>query len=188
MKNILITIIVTVALLLHLQSVSNGNALFAQFGGGDGTQANPYQIATRQHLEELKDSVENSPSNNFRNWSGNKYFIVTQDITDTVRTIIGEPYAYFQGNFNGNGFKIVLDISSNSNLHAGLFGEISSTNVDSISISNITIEGYIKKGANGGSGGIVGFALGTLLIKNCESFHQKIDKSISLYLSNTTWF
>ena len=29
-------------------TVSNGNALFAQFGGGNGTVGNPYQITSRR--------------------------------------------------------------------------------------------------------------------------------------------
>ena len=35
--------------------------LLAQFGGGNGTVNNLYQIATKQHLEALADSMENSP-------------------------------------------------------------------------------------------------------------------------------
>ena len=50
MKNISITSIVTVAFALTVSTVGNGNALFAQFGGGNGTAGNPYQIKTRQHL------------------------------------------------------------------------------------------------------------------------------------------
>jgi len=83
-------------------------ALFAQFGGGNGTVGNPYQIATRQHLEALADSV-----NNGNNWSRGKYFKVMNDIAGPITTVIGRYNPYnnysktFQGNFDGNNKKLL---------------------------------------------------------------------------------
>ena len=82
-KQFIKTKIVTVAFALTVSTVSNV-ALLAQFGGGNGTQANPYQIANKRHLELLADSV-----NNDYYWSIDKYFKVMNDINDTVRTVIG---------------------------------------------------------------------------------------------------
>ena len=172
------TKIVTVAFILIISTVSNFS-LLAQFGGGNGTENNPYQIKTRQHLEELADSVENSPSNNSAthyNWSRNKYFIVTQNITDTVRTVIGKnntnAYKYFQGNFDGGGHKIILGIIY-MQISVGLFGNIyNETNkADTISISNVITEGYVK--GNERVGGIVGSENGSFIkiincINNCD--------------------
>ena len=91
------------------------NYVYSQFGGGSGTQNSPYEIYNLQHLEALADSVKNG-----NNWSRNKYFKVMNDITDSVRTVIGitgknylENSKPFRGNFDGNNktrFKILLDI------------------------------------------------------------------------------
>ena len=159
-------------------TVGNGNALFAQFGGGNGTYANPYQIKTRQHLELLADSV-----NNGNNWSKNKYFKVMNDITDTVRTVIGRTETnnsgyerFFQGHFDGQNHKIVLGIINNSSNNVGLFGCIYSDDNSVITISNVTVEGYVKSLDSGWCvAGIVAFSSieimgkqnGIIVIKNC---------------------
>jgi len=187
MKKIqLLTKIATVALALTVSTVGNV-ALLAQFGGGDGTEANPYQIRTKQHLEELADSVKNSLSNNPAtryNWSRNKYFKVMNNITDTVRTVIGKDntnaYQYFQGNFDGGGHKIILGIiDMNNRISVGLFGNIynETNNItpDTISISNVITEGYVKvKGIYSNYfGGIIGLGYGSFIkiincINNCD--------------------
>jgi len=90
MKNTFLTILF---LLLHL-SVSNLNAqqtsgvisfYYPQaFGGGAGTEQNPYRIYTKEHLEELADSV-----NSGYNWSKDMFFHLINNIVDSVRTVIG---------------------------------------------------------------------------------------------------
>jgi hypothetical protein len=107
-------------------------SLFAQFGGGARTKANPYRIYTHKQMEELADSVNrnipNSPLTPY-NWSYGKYFILMNNIKDSVRTTIGN-YGYtFQGNFDGQRYKITLAIKSDSNNNRytcyGLFGIVS---------------------------------------------------------------
>ena len=59
---------------------------------GAGTETDPWQITSRRCLEALAGSVNSSPSNNPAtgvNWSVGKYFKVMNDITDSVRTMIG---------------------------------------------------------------------------------------------------
>jgi hypothetical protein len=46
-------------IILFIVFIISNAPLFAQFGGGDGTEANPYQIRTKAHLELLADSVNN---------------------------------------------------------------------------------------------------------------------------------
>ena len=58
--------------------------LKAQFGGGAGTEESPYLIYTKEHLSELADSV-----NGGYDWSKNLFFHLMNDITDSVRTVIG---------------------------------------------------------------------------------------------------
>ena len=163
MKQI-IRLIITVALAFTVSNIS----LLSQFGGGDGTATSPYEIHNKAHLEALSDSIIYSPSNNNTkdyNWSRDKHFKVMNDITDTVRTVIGSESNYFQGNFDGNGFKIVLGIDVPSS-GVGLFVFIGTkVNINNIIISNLITEGYVK----GGSylvGSIVGYAT-RVTIKNC---------------------
>jgi len=101
--------------------------LLAQFGGGNGTVNNPYQIKTKQHLELLADSVNNG-NNSFNNdnWSNDKYFKVMNDIAGPITTVIGRSSSYsksFQGNFDGNNKKITLAINHSNNKYlADFFG------------------------------------------------------------------
>ena len=159
MKNIFHSI-VTVAFAF---TVGNGNALFAQFGGGNGTATNPYEIHNKAHFNLLTDSVNNSKSSP-NNWSYGKHFKLMNNITDTVKTVIGSDMGnnrYFEGNFNGNGFKIVLDIIDTQSNNVGLFRVVK--NAD---ISNVTVEGYVKGSCR--VSGIVGYADGTsTIIQNC---------------------
>jgi len=170
LKSIIKTSIVTVAFALTL-TVSNFS-LLAQFSGGDGTQADPYQIKTKQHLEELADSVNNNSG-----WSINKYFKQMDNITDTVRTVIGlnnyNKNNAFQGHFDGNWFKIVLGINEVSKSYVGLFGAVyNNTPSVILTIINVTVEGYVKtSGHLGCVGGIVGRfytdLTSVITIKNC---------------------
>ena len=113
-------------LLIYIISCNFLLAQYGTFGGGDGTEYNPYQIYSKAHLEELSivilNSVEYGTSNNF---SVGKYFILMNDITDSVRIVIGTSKIYnlenypdvfysgssFQGNFDGQGHKITLALN-----------------------------------------------------------------------------
>ena len=87
-------------------------SIFAAFDGGTGTATSPYLITTRAHLEELSDSVINTPYILNHNWSRYKHFKVMNDITDSLRVCIGLSTTYdkFEGVFDGNGKKITLAI------------------------------------------------------------------------------
>ena len=142
--------------------------LNAQFSGGSGTEADPYQIASGEDMVELADSVNNSPFNDpitYYNWSRDKYFKVMKDIDDSVRTVIGftilSEYAYFfQGDFNGNNKKIILAIDED--IFVGLFSVIYDAN-----IYDLIIDGYVH-GRND-VGGICGYNLGSNII-NCVNY------------------
>ena len=154
--------------------------LNAQFSGGSGTEQDPYQITSKEDLKALADSVNNSPSNNEStryNWSQDKHFILMNDITDSVKTIIGitrmkhfsfDEYDYFQGNFYGNNYKITLAISASDSM-TGLFGSVSRKSI----INNLTVDGYVYAGFDENThsvlipsaGGIAGMNYGK--IENC---------------------
>ncbi len=118
---------------------------------GSGTQANPYQIASLDHLYWISqtDSV----------WG--EYFIQTADI-DAFATVgwnggegfspIGNTSTYFSGSYNGDGFTLSdLTIERPGSAHIGLFGLVDSARLDGISLADASITGkyYV--------GGLVGF-------------------------------
>jgi len=154
MKNLKNTL--TLFTLLSIGTVSSLNAQCLHtprcvfdscYYGGDGTETEPYQIWSKEHLQELADSVNNATTNTrHNNWSRYKYFVLMQDIIDTVRTMMigGTPSNHnigcFQGNFNGQNFKIVLGIDNKDGTrYTALFRGISNNSI----ISNLTTEGYV---------------------------------------------
>ena len=120
------------------------------FGGGNGSQANPYLIETKEHLEALADSVNNSDPYLYYNWSVGKYFKVMNDITDSVRTVIGNNVNNinrFMGHFDGQGYKITLAIDKSTENYVGLFGTVANSSflgvISNATIENVIVDGYV---------------------------------------------
>ena len=83
--NFLIILLLAFALTIsNIIAQTTSGQEYKPFGGGEGTEQNPYEIYTKQHLEELADSV-----NNGYYWSQDKFFHLMNNIDDSVRTIIG---------------------------------------------------------------------------------------------------
>ncbi|MDR0926651.1 MAG: hypothetical protein LBO69_02660 [Ignavibacteria bacterium] len=106
----------------------------AQFSGGSGTQAAPYQITSKADMEALSDSVFYGT-----NWSIDKYFLLMNDITDSCDyRSIGNPTPtfdtihYFYGYFDGNNHTIYLKVSASNKV---LFGSNHGT------IANLIVTG-----------------------------------------------
>ena len=128
------------------------NTYSQTFGGGNGTAVSPYEIYTRQHLEELANFVSATPA-----WSSNKYFKLMNDITDSVRRSI----TLFSGDFNGQKYKITLALQSSfSQQGFGLFGELEGAN-----IYDIVVDGYVK----GGNKSYVGAICGKVKVSNTQT-------------------
>ena len=119
---------------------------------GDGSEHNPYQIATLDNLYWL--------SQNSDEW--NKYFVQTADIDASATSgwdggkgfqpIGSDASTKFTGTYHGHGHIISsLTIHRSSNKYIGLFGYTEGAIIDSLGVTNIDLEGdeYI--------GGIVGF-------------------------------
>ena len=146
--------ILIIIVLLLIGTVKNLNA--QTFSGGTGSQSTPYLISNIDDILELTDLVNNEQNN--ENWSKGKFFRLIQDITDTVRTPIGNSFIMaaqrdrrFRGNFDGNGYRIIIGMNIVGNFNfGGLFGVV----VDA-KISNLRVEGYLTINAEVG-GGIVG--------------------------------
>ena len=145
------------------------NQIFAQpFSGGSGSASDPYKITSRADMEALADSVNNGDY-----WSREIHFKLMNDITDSVRTIIGftpqifagiESKEFFEGVFDGNNKKITLAIHNAQSGSTGMFGKIGRYAV----IKNVEVEGYVIATVGNpmpAAGGIAGVSLGK--IENC---------------------
>ena len=146
---------------------------FAQFGGGDGTSGNPYQITTPAHLAQLAtfvnsgEMIYNAAHYKLTNdlnlaeygemYNGGKGWI-------SIGTMFsGNPDKPFRGVFNGNGKVITgLYIDNNNNPSSGLFGVTVDATIENLGLENVSINGswYI--------GGVVGYAESSI-ISHCYS-------------------
>lgn len=135
------------SLLLALFSMLLPLAAWAQFGGGSGTQWNPYIIKTTDHMTELADAVNGG--NNYLD----TYFRLDADLdyTGKTYTIIGDydknDNATFCGKFDGNGHtisgvQINRTASAKNSTNIGLFGTIHfSAVIENLTLSASTIKG-----------------------------------------------
>jgi len=134
------------------------SAIAQTYSGGSGTEADPYLISSKADMQALTTAY---------NTSG-KYFLLTQDITEAVTTIIGTNSTYpFRGTFDGGGYKVNANISIITTAqvqHVGIFGYTSGAVIKnlgvtgSVTISNNSFAPY--------AGGICGYAVSTT-ITNC---------------------
>ena len=123
------------------------------FAGGTGTLQDPYQVATAEHLNNVRYRLQG-------------HFIQTADISLGLAPWNQEegwiPISDFSGTYNGDGKTITgLYINRPSSSYQGLFGQISSTTISNLNIVSGTVTGSEY------TGGLVGSASGT--IENCSS-------------------
>ncbi|MGD0786219.1 MAG: GLUG motif-containing protein [Sedimentisphaerales bacterium] len=141
-----LTVIITIA----------AGSAFGAYGGGSGTAADPYKIATKTHLLALAATTGDY----------GKCFILTADVNMTaqvfsVAIIAADGSLAFTGTFDGNGHKIVNFTINTNNYDHGLFGTITGGSVKNLGIENCSVIGYY-------AGCLVGFnSSGT--ISNCYS-------------------
>jgi len=162
-KIILLFVIFNANILLYPQTFS---------GGGGLSITDPYLISNVADLQELAAIVNlgywgvTTP-----NWSRDKYFKLTQDITDTFRTQIGRAFATsmngnFEGHFDGDNYKITIGLTHTAGW--GAVGLFAYTNYSII--LNLIVDGYINSSSPEPAGGIVGAKTNNSLIKNCISY------------------
>ena len=113
------------------------------FAGGDGSESNPYQIATADQLNEVRYYLDD-----FRH-----YYKLTADI-DLSSYDNWEPIGSFTTNFNGkmdgNGFKITnLKIDRQGQVDIGLFG-CSTGIITNIILIGVVIVGGVNVGGLAG--------------------------------------
>ena len=134
------------------------------YAGGDGTEENPYQIATPQQLALLAYQTNS-------NTGGDAHYILTDDICLNVANdsidwlVIGKETSqnlpiYFRGVFDGNGHTIEKMIIRESHIDAGLFGHTRGAVIKNLRVVDATIQ------VGSDVGIIVGQAYNTSII-NC---------------------
>ena len=139
---------IALALVLFLSSFA------VAYSGGSGTEATPYQIATKQDLLELGANTDDY----------DKYFIMTADIDLSSETFTRALIAWdtdtdsnyngtaFTGTFNGDGH-VISNLTVNGAYYCGLFGYIASGGI----VSNLGLENASITGTEKFIGGLCGW-------------------------------
>ena len=181
MKRITVTMWVALLLLVMMFAAQTAWA-DSTFSGGDGSEDNPYQIATTADLDQLATDVNSGTS-----YKG-VHFLQTADITyeytfawddpDSLEsnfTPIGNLSYPFKGTFRGNGYKISgVRIDTGLEQLGGLFGGVVDATLDGITIEDARV---MKR--NYYTGILVGSVDGRSVINNCSV--SGLSKSTSFY-------
>ena len=149
---------------------------FAQFGGGIGTESDPYRIYTIAHLEEIGDSLNNS-----NDLYGKHLRLMNDIIEDSLANMLGNPECVgFCGSLHGGGHTLALNIESDYNCISFFcnIGDASRLNVDAINgyIDSLTIVGNLVTSSESGGG---------FCINNFGTIYQCVSK---LRINNIWWF
>ncbi len=134
------------------------------YSGGDGTEDNPYQIASVADMNAIVATPED--------WSLS--FILTADIDmiDIVYGPIGTSSVPFTGTFDGCGHVIsnlVCEISNTGDVYAGLLGYVQGAAISNLNLENINISSVTTSSAAFSyAGSLVGYMVGGS-INDCSS-------------------
>jgi len=149
----------------------------ASFGGGNGTQNNPYLIANAVQLKKMVDDA-----NTARGYA-NVYFKLITDIEVTADEWI--PIDGFSGNFDGNDHTISGTLQSNKSAVFGFFGSVSNAQ-----ISNLTITAAVSNGVQiaqwpSYTGALIGRSVEGSIISDCH-ITGSVKGGVSLTHTNLT--
>ena len=131
---------------------------WAQFSGGDGTQANPYKINSASDWTTLANNVNSGTT-----YSG-VYFKVTDVIYPALTMIGNSEENSFQGIFDGNGQKIVFMKYAESDEYAAPFRYVKNATIKRVYIDATEVT-YIASSGHY-TGGLVGHSSGNTNISN----------------------
>ena len=142
--------------LFTLAILSGGKAMAQFFAGGNGTQSDPYLIATAEQFNKMGGDQDG-------NTTQGKYYKQTADIEFPNNTF---PAKSFAGTYDGQGFLI----KSSGNQNKTLFNEISGGEVKNLVIDGVTIS--IDATSSTSIGGLCSNQSGGLIygitVKNCN--------------------
>lgn len=131
------------------------------YGGGEGTQANPYIIATAAHLAEFASTPAD--------WASDVYVRLDDDIDASgLSSGIGTVRNPYQGTFDGAGHSILNFSAQTGSLGAacGLFNAIRGARINDLGVVNAKVEGINHVGILAGKAesGVIErcFATGTV--------------------------
>ena len=149
---------------------------FAQFGGGTGSESDPYRIYTVAHLEEIGDSL-----NNNNNLYGKHLRLMNDIIEDSLANMLGNPECVgFCGSLHGGGHTLALNIESDYNCISFFcnIGDVSHFNDDAPNgyIDSLTIVGNLLTSNENGGG---------FCINNFGTIYHCVSK---LRINNISWF
>ena len=145
---------------------------------GDGTEAHPYLITTKEQLKKVAIEVKTNTSE--KNIT-DKFFRLENDLDLTGESfygyyIIGEPSKPFKGTFDGNGHTISgISVVETELRYIGIFGYAQNATIKNVSVKNSAFQALQYVGA------IVGYASYTT-IENC---HVGDDVTITAYIDGT---
>ncbi len=159
--------LMTLAMLLVLAMLAFASAE-TTFEGGNGTAEDPWQIATAELLNGIRNDLTahyiltaDIDLSDYENWEPIGAFQSLSDAPEDAE--VPHPDYAFTGSFNGNGYKISnLTVISASPMGAGLFGCASGTERGEAYIGNFTLENVSVTGCY-----LVGGAVG-LQFMNCK--------------------
>ena len=135
-------------------------ALAQTFGGGSGTEANPYIIANETHWDALADAVNNGTGT-----YASAYYKLNGDLVGLLK-MVGNAEHPFQGTFDGNGHKLGLNYQSDYQYYAPFRYVNGATIKNLIATGSIhSFEGYSSKCV----ASFVAHSVGTTTLTNCHS-------------------
>ena len=171
----------------------------SSFGGGTGTEEDPYIISTPEHLAYLSYLVNNNLAEGdsmdmgggmiMKMQFSGVYFKQTADIDLSAHVwnaignidMVNQTYLIFSGNYDGGGYEITGMFTDGSDYIGGIFGMFIGLN-DNITLKNINIaESYIQ---NYGAAGVVGMMMLVspsvqINVENCHNSAVVIGTSIA---------
>jgi hypothetical protein len=136
-------------------------AMAQPFGGGTGTDDDPYLITSKRDIVALAVAV-----NSGNTYSG-KCFLLTSDLTDVATTIGYSKDKYFGGIFDGGDhtINIVADVQGSSaapDAFAGVFGCLVGATVKHLSVTGSIVS---TSSSYSYAGGICGYAYRSTIIR-----------------------
>lgn len=147
MKKRIMAMLLTIAMAMTLLPITAlAAASSTQFAGGDGTAQNPYQVATVEQLNAVRDEL-----------SAHYVLVSDIDLSGDTWIPIGTTNAPFSGSFDGSGHTISHLTSGyfSSENYAGLFGYCDTGYICNVHIKDSAIVLTLSdRGIN--AGGIVG--------------------------------